>query len=337
MYISVIIPTFNRSSFLKDALESICDQNIRPDEYEIIVIDNGSTDNTKKVVNRIRQRNRKNYIKYIYEPEPGLLAGRHRGAFEANGDILVYVDDDIKADKEWLKVIKKTFDTYPDVQLVGGKILPEFEIDPPDWIRFFWSDNRLSNVCGELSLLDLGNKVCNINPNFIWGANFSIKKLDLFELGGFHPDALPKNLLHFRGDGETGLTIKAREKGYKAIYQPNALIYHKIPASRLTYEYFEYRHFIQGISDSFTYIRRKYRKYEKKNSLSKRIKLIFMKYTVLICRLMKEKTCECGLKIHFKQAYINGFTFHQNAVKKNGELLKWVLRENYWDYTLPRI
>jgi glycosyltransferase involved in cell wall biosynthesis len=65
--------------------------------YEILIIDNGSTDDTKEISQEIMKEAANRQIRYIFEPEPGLLAGRHRGALEAKGELLVFVDDDIEA------------------------------------------------------------------------------------------------------------------------------------------------------------------------------------------------------------------------------------------------
>ena len=77
------------------------------------------------------------------------------------------------------------------------------------------------------------------------GLEFFHPERYILELGGFHPDCIPKHLQRFQGDGETGLSYKIKEKGYKSIYHPGAMVYHLIPASRLTVEYFEAR-FLSG-------------------------------------------------------------------------------------------
>lgn len=336
--LSVIIPTRNRSNILKNTLTYVISQTMPPGEFEVLVIDNGSSDNTKEIVVGVINNNRRHLIRYIYESEPGLLSGRHRGALEAKGEIFIFIDDDIEADKEWLSAIKETFDLYPEVQLVGGRNLPKFEIEPPQWIKQMWDKPTPPRIFGNLSLLDLGEKVCEIHPNYVWGLNFSIRKSALFELGGFHPDGVPKHLIHFRGDGETGLTIKAKERGYKAIYQPNALIYHNIPANRLTYEYFCSRYFYQGVSDSYTAIRRRYSKY--KSTLKERAKDFLRPVKRSIVNTYKKMDTQEEierLKMRFNAAWTDGYNFHQSAIKKKPELLKWVLKDDYWDYRLPKL
>ena len=337
--ISVIIPTRNHSNSLKKTVASVISRTISPEEFEVLIIDNGSTDDTKEVVEKLIKENSKYTIRYIYEPIPGLLSGRHRGALEAKGNILVYIDDDVEADKNWLQAIKDTFEKYPNAQLVGGKNLPKFEVDPPEWILRMWNKNKTYKILSDLSILDLGDEEKEVSPLYVWGLNFSIRKSTLFELGGFHPDGYPKHLLYFRGDGETGLALKAMEKGLKAIYQPKALVYHIIPSDRLTIEYFEMRHFIQGISDSYTAIRKRYGKYKSKNSLREEIKTLLRsirwKIRTNILKLSRKE--EDKLMLRFSQAWLKGYNFHQNMVRENPELLKWVLRDNYFDYRLPKL
>lgn len=252
--LSVIIPTLNRAIYLKRSLISIIDQTFPNDCYEIIVVDNGSTDDTKEVVDEINRQNA-GRIRYVYEPSPGLHNSRHRGAKEANGDILLYGDDDIIASPEWVEEISKSFED-PDVGIAGGKILPEWEEDPPQWVIDFWSHGDVGRHLGYLSLIDLGEEKKVIPPGYTYGCNFAIRKKVLFECGGFHPDGMPQELIRYRGDGETALTAKVSNFGYKIMYDPKASVKHMVPKNRISEDYFCTRAFNQGISDSFTEIRK---------------------------------------------------------------------------------
>jgi len=354
--ISLIVATFNRGSLLKGTLKSILDQTLDAETYEIIIVDNGSTDNTKGIVNSVILEYPVHRIRYIFEPEPGLLAGRHRGATEAIGDILIFIDDDIEAHEGWLQAIKITFDN-PVVQIVGGRNLPRFEVPPPSWISKFKYPHRFGWVLGDLSVSDFGEKMRFLNANEVWGLNFSIRKSALFELGGFHPDKVPKHLLHLRGDGETGLTEKANERGYLAVYQPKALIYHHITQDRMTFESFRMKRYEQGISQSFNVIRKQYDINKFKKNITKRLqpriaaKLLALRWLIKdFFRPVKEPiifeqtkareilTAEEEKNIEqIRQAFDDGYSYHQKIVKQNPELLKWVLKDDYWDYKLPEI
>ena len=87
--VSIIVPIRNWDVYLPSTLLSLTTQDYPATQYEIIVVDNGSTDNTKDVVNSFKDKTPDYKIKYIYEPVPGQLSGRHRGALEEEGDILV--------------------------------------------------------------------------------------------------------------------------------------------------------------------------------------------------------------------------------------------------------
>src|SRR5258707_8178805 len=113
-----------------------------------------------------------------------------------------------------------------------------------------------ARMCGFLSLLYLGSNTIQIHPNYISALNFSIRRRALFDLVVFHPDCIPDALQHFQGDGETGLTMKAFAQGYKALFTPQATVYHFMSASRMTPEYFERRAYYQGVCDSYSRIRR---------------------------------------------------------------------------------
>ncbi len=314
--VSVIIPTLNRSSSLENALISILNQSFPKDEYEIIVIDNGSTDNTKQVIENLNQAHN-NRIRYFYDNRPGLHIGRHVGAKKATGEILLYGDDDIIASPDWVKEIYACY-SNKEVGVAGGKIIPRFESEPPEWLKIFptW----------YLSLLDLGDKCIEIESNQIFGCNLSIRKKLLFECGGFHPDALPQEMMKYRGDGETALMKNVGEAGYKIVHNPKALICHVIPSSRLTIDYFKKRAFNQGISDSFTHI--------KKYSRIKGNRIIYKKMCGEISAILsniKHFNFEY-LKYYnsVRNAYYEGIKFHQNEVKNDSELLKYILEDNYF-------
>ncbi|MBD2113951.1 MULTISPECIES: glycosyltransferase family 2 protein [Cyanophyceae] len=337
--ISVIIPTLNRADSLALALESMTRQQAPGNDFEVLVVDNGSTDHTKAVVQAFADELAWAHLRYIFEPEPGLLSGRHRGAQEAQGDILSFLDDDVELDPGWLAAIQNAF-TDATVHLVGGRNLPHYESEPPPWLQYFWQKCPGGQLCTELSILDLGNQSHLIDANYVWGLNFSIRKGTLFELGGFHPDCIPKRLQHLQGDGETGLTRQANQQGYKAIYEPLALLHHVVPAARLTPEYFESRYFYQGVCDSYTAIRDRYRSQDAgADAIGKAQRLNYYvgKIKGRLASLAKGSAEYRAIRRRCKVAYTAGFAFHQQQVAQHPALLEWVIKEDYWDYQLPNI
>jgi GT2 family glycosyltransferase len=328
-----------------------------PGSFEILIVDNGSSDNSRGETESVMREMPQHCIRYLLEPEPGLLSGRHRGALESDGEILVFLDDDIEATPSYLHAILDAF-REPAVQLVGGPNLPNYESEPPAWVESFWSTTPYGGrMCGFLSLLDLGGNTIEIHPNYIWGLNFAIRRRALFDLGGFHPDCVPDALQHFQGDGETGLTTKAFAQGYKAVFTPEAMVYHFISASRMTPEYFERRAYYQGVCDSYSRIRREGRvtkvqwhlvitsQFRRARELAgaavRRAKRPHVREFRRIAAATQTKsspvsdTQVMAIQQRVQRAYKAGFEFHRDAASRNPELLAWVLRSDYWDYRLP--
>ena len=233
--LSVVIPTLNRANNLRTALNSITKQTLSQSEFEVIVINNGSTDETETVVKSFSSKIKN--LQYLYTVESGLHVGRHLGLKMSNSQILVYADDDIEAFPGWLAAIKKTFKDEK-VCLVGGKNLPKFEVDPPPWLKEVWSQKgKYGKAFSYLSISDLGNKVKEIDPYYIWGCNFSVRKSVLLESKGFHPDGMPSKLTKYRGDGESYVARFVLSKGYKSVYNPQASIFHLISKEKMTIDY----------------------------------------------------------------------------------------------------
>jgi glycosyltransferase involved in cell wall biosynthesis len=317
--ISVIIPTFNRATLLEITLRSIAQQTLPFSAYEIIVIDNASTDNTKAIT--LSLANEIPNIRYIYEPAPGLHSGRHRGMKEAKGDILVYADDDIEPLPEWLASIQECF-RDPQVAIVGGKNIPNYESPPPAWLDELWEQTPQGKYITYFSLLDFGDNVKEIHPMFVFGCNFSVRKKVLEEIKGFHPDGMPGNLLKFRGDGETHVAESVHAAGYKTIYHPKASVKHWVPASRMNQDYIRKRAYSEGITYSYSFTR----KHPDGNQGASSIKSFFRKIKSRFDNLFLSK-----LRKEILKATSEGYAYHQAEMKKDETLRQWVLKENYLD------
>jgi glucosyl-dolichyl phosphate glucuronosyltransferase len=317
--LSIIVPTRNRADLLQLALQSLQSQTLSSDLFEVLVIDNGSTDNTKQVVTSFQQHS--GNIRYFFESTPGLHVGRHLGMKMAGSDILVYADDDIEAFPTWLEAIAESFQDS-EVVLVGGKNLPKFESEPPEWILKMWEKDENGNrILGSLSIIDLGNEKKEISPYQVFGCNFSIRKSVLLEAGGFHPDAMPQELIKYRGDGETHVSRYIFAKRYKTIYHPKASVYHTVPSDRMTEEYFCRRAYNQGISNSYTLIRNK----------SKNRWYAFFKMRLRKAKLKLQDVFFNNKQIHFELSYINGHFFHQKEAKNSFAVSDWIFKDNYLD------
>ena len=347
---SIIVPTRNRAASLALTLQSLVAQGLQA-SYEILIVDNASTDSTRTVAQGAIAANPGRLVRYVHEPVPGLLSGRHRGALEAKSNLLIFVDDDIEADSRWLEALVDSFED-PTVQLVGGPSLLGYDRPLPNWLAGFWTATRYGGrMCTWLSLLDLGNCQIVVDPTFIWGLNFGIRRTALFAAGGFHPDCIPDNLQHWQGDGETGLALNARRLGFRAVYQPRALVHHRVPASRLSAEYFERRGYYQGVCDSYTEIRAAaYASLalavsgETISWLPSRLMQYAkasVRYARSVVRQRRKSFADdrelAEIRERVRRAYVAGFNFHQSTARRNPEVMEWVLRKDYWNYRLPEL
>lgn len=298
MFYSIIIPSYNRRLLLNKLIGSLYQLVFPHSDYEILIIDNNSQDGTRDLVGKTIIQHQDLSIKYINEKAPGLHNARHRGMMEAKGDVLCFLDDDVTVDSRWLEEISETFKST-DAVLVGGKVLPDYEVPPPSWIEPLWDTTNGKKILGILSLIDLGDDLHEVDPIHIYGCNYAIAKKTLIECNGFHPDSMPENLIQFRGDGETGLAKKIRKKGYTSIYNPKACVFHYVPKERMTLEYFCKRMFNQGISDSYTEIR-------------------------------KNRGIQNRIQAMINMAYLKGRIFHVENVLRDNDLLAWTFKEHYF-------
>ena len=349
---SIIIPTHNRAEILQRSLQCICELENPDEDWEVLVLNNNSTDKTEGIVNSYRKRLPN--LRYFCTTNQGLHVGRNVGCEKSRGKILCYIDDDSFVSKGWLKGIENAFQDS-EVVLVGGPCLPEYEVKTPGWLSKMWSVTaEEGRSLGYLSLIDVGNEQKWMSPYYVYGCNFSIRKDILVEIGGFHPDGMPKKLIRFRGDGESFVSKRLIESGYKAVYSPSAKIHHLVPASRMTTDYFCHRAYIQGISGSFTQIREergldtehakrkgqraqgRAQRAEDRGQINIRSMSRFLRRGAnsIKNRAVRYKkklfpTEYDRIRADMQKSSEAGFQYHQEEVKKDPKLLEWVLRENY--------
>ena len=240
--ISAIICTHNRDNYLGAAIDSLLSQNF-VNGFEVVVVDNGSKDNTKQVV---EQRLHHPRLKYIYEPILGLSVARNTGAKAASGEILAYLDDDAVASPCWLEVLYGAYQSNSKLAIAGGKVTllwPEQTL-PPRWLS--------PGLASNLGAYDLGDRVVSIeNPGLTpRGLNYSIRGSFLEEIGGFDTNLgrVGKNLL---SNEELQMTELALEKGWEVVYLPDALVAHNVSPERLKRSWFFSRGWWQGISECY--------------------------------------------------------------------------------------
>lgn len=232
MKISIVISTYNRERFIGITLDSFLNLNFPKKEYEIIVVDNNSTDNTRDIVLQYG-----NKIKYVFEPRQGVHFAKNTGAKVAIGEILYFTDDDMIADSELLNAVLDVYNFDERVSTVTGKVLPKWEVPPPRWVA-----EHLTNQ--YLSLMDLREEfMITTSLDLLYTCHYAIKRKVFFQAEGFNPEMFGRKCF---GDGETGLTIKTAKLGYLFGYNAKLIIHHIIPAARMTQKYLNKRIGVSG-------------------------------------------------------------------------------------------
>ena len=242
MLISAVICTHNRANYLTKAIQSLLEQHVPREHYEIIIIDNCSTDSTKEVVERFsNERN----IRYIYEPSLGLSYARNTGWRSAKGKYVAYLDDDAIANPIWLSRILEVFETVvPQPGCVGGKAIPIWEAPRPDWLS-----NELATGLTIIDWSDTPQILPDLAKEWLVGANIAFPIAVLKEMGGFI-DGLDRVGTKMLSGGDVFLEKQIMQAGYSCFYHPDIAVGHHIQRSRLEKRWFTHRYYWQGVSDA---------------------------------------------------------------------------------------
>jgi len=233
--LSVIISTFNRSEDLKIALDCLKKQVLTsPVDYEVLIIDNNSTDDTKSVVESFSPAFQ-GRLKYFFEPRQGKPFAMNLGIKECKGEIIVMTDDDCSMESDYLENVYNTFkESGPNIGFIGGKIIPRwvncskpewFDNLEPDWFKdFFW---------GPLAILDYGDKPFIINwdlyesqgKKLLYGANMAARKEIFLKYGDFDHEKRITEDMEFQ--------LRLLRAGVQVLYTPRVRVFHKVTAKRL--------------------------------------------------------------------------------------------------------
>jgi glycosyltransferase involved in cell wall biosynthesis len=241
--ISTIICTCNRANYLSKAIQSLLEQTLDSNLYEIIVVDNCSTDDTKQIVTQ--EFAHVPNLRYIYEPVLGLSQARNTGWQNARGEYVAYLDDDAVACSVWLEKILEVFETVtPKPGCVGGKAQPIWEASRPNWL----SDDLITGLT-VIDWFDTPQVLPDLSQKWLVGANIAFPREVLKQIGGFISglDRVGKNLL---SGGDIFLEKQIVKAGYCCFYHPEIAVSHHIQKSRLEKRWFVRRYYWQGISDA---------------------------------------------------------------------------------------
>ncbi len=221
MKVSVVICTYNREQFLPECLDHLKNQTAAPEAFEIVLINNNSSDRTEEICLKFKDENPHLNVVYVLEPNPGLSHARNCGIKNATGDIVCFIDDDGFAIPEYVSIISEVAsDTkYANYISFGGKVIPRYGTgSEPKWISTY--------VDGLVSKVDLGEERKPFDKKYPAGCNMIFRKEFFEEYGGFNVD------LHTRSD-EKFVFNKLKKAGLTTLYIPELKVEHYIDAYRL--------------------------------------------------------------------------------------------------------
>lgn len=243
--ISVILCTYNRGRYIYNVLHSIAVGTLPPSDYEIVLVNNNSTDNTEEECRRFESDHPAIKLRYCLEPQQGLSHARNCGIRNSEGDILVYVDDDALVNKEYLQTYADFFQRRPDAVAAGGPIIPQYDgCEEPDWMSHY----TRQLITGKLYL---GEKEREFPGDaFPGGGNAAYRKSVFDAVGLFNPE-LGRKGNSLIGAEEKDLFDKMTSRGMKFYYLPTAILYHLIPPKKLTQDYFDRLTYSIGVSERY--------------------------------------------------------------------------------------
>ncbi len=229
--ITIAICTYNRAEYLRDTLNDIVAQTADSKTYEIVVVNNNSSDHTNDVCRDFAAKYKNHQFKAVKEDKQGLSHARNRAVTEAGSDNILYIDDDVHLPSDFVAAALNYLEKYPDAKCAGGRI----------YVSFDGFDERPNWIPGELmpmfGLHDLGDSD-RMYPsnNFPRGGNMLIRKSVLENTGMFEPDLGRKGEV-LLGSEEKQLFEKVRERKIQLHYWANLYLWHRIGENRLQKAY----------------------------------------------------------------------------------------------------
>jgi glycosyltransferase involved in cell wall biosynthesis len=241
--ISVVICTRDRADLLKKAITSVLEQDAPPPAFEILVVDNASSDHTVEVVRGFAANS---CVRLLQEPEGGISVARNTGWRAARGRYVAYLDDDVIALPGWIRAVRDALE-MASPGIVGGRVTPIWERDPPAWLT--------EAVATALAVIDWGDAthpIQDLQREWLVSANFAIPRLLLKEIGGFNP-ALGRigNSRMFTNE-DILLQREIMRRGYRCLYHPPMAVMHWVPTTRLSKGWLSRRFYWQGVGDAVT-------------------------------------------------------------------------------------
>jgi len=226
---SIIVCTYNRADSLKDTLEALHKQQaVTCKDWEVIIVDNNSTDHTRQVVESVQQNWPE--LHYVFEKNQGLSHARNLGIACAKGEVILFTDDDVLPEPEWLETTFSGMNKY-NADACGGFIAPIWETQPPKWLteRFYGFLAVRTERSDDYPIVEPGQAP--------FGANMAFKKNVFEKVGLFDTSRGRKGKVLASGeDGE--MFERVLKAGLKSMFLGQSRVHHKVESFRVTKRYF---------------------------------------------------------------------------------------------------
>lgn len=235
---SLALCTYNRSALLSQALSSLADCEAPAGDWELLLIDNNSRDATRAVAESFIGRLP---LHYVFEPEQGLSAARNRALRECRGQVLLFTDDDLRFDPDWLMAYERAFANQPEAGWFGGRIRPLWQDRPPRWLQ----DENMALIAGLLVHYDLGfrNRPYLSTDPTPFGASFALRRHAFEQVGDFRVDLGVKGDVPGRGE-EAEYFERLKLAGVSGFYVGASSAWHWQDRARFGWRYL-YRYGVQ--------------------------------------------------------------------------------------------
>lgn len=241
--ITATVCTHNRSRYLALALAGLQQQRLPTAQFEILIVDNRSTDDTRHVVEEYRQHLPN--LRYVHEAQLGLSYARNTAMREARGRYLAYLDDDAIPEPQWLQALLAAFTAQASqrVACVGGRIDPIWEVPRPEWLP--------DELLDYLTVVDWGSSGMALTPQrrYVAGANVAFEVAALREVGGFDR-TLTRTGANLVSHDEILVERQLAAKGLAVYYEHEAAVRHHVSAGRATMQWLCERVYADGFSDA---------------------------------------------------------------------------------------
>lgn len=241
---TILICTYNRASLLGPTLESLARLHAPSRTWEVLVVDNNSSDETRAVV----ESRRSGYpapLRYLFEGRQGKSYALNTGLSHAAGAVIAFTDDDVQVPEEWLAAALEPLDRRHGIAYTGGPVEPMWECQPPSWLA------PAGNLGGTIAVKDHGQEpfIFEERRKTPLGVNMAVRRELIEKIGGFRPDfgRRGKSLL---GQEQAEFFYRSRRAGAIGLYVPDMVLQHHVPASRLRLGYFRRWWFWKGISQA---------------------------------------------------------------------------------------